>query len=428
TAMDAAQLSFAYRMNLATQADGGENLYMYADIDNTQYGTGGNAWVDSRLGNVTEGDSGWLTVTLDIGALPTGNHTITLGGFFNQSNRANEDAWIRFDDVVLSNAGGPSADDGATNILDGGNGNDTLYGSTGTDTLYGGAGDDVLYSGSRAGYTVADALAENANVNYNATTGNFYESVNGNTTYDNSVTAAAASTLNGVGGHLATITSGTENAAVLGYINTAGNGDSWLGGDDTGTEDDWYWNAGPEAGTHFSTGSTAEPGQYANWQSGQPNDWGSGQDHFQMRSADGLWADFTNTSNDDYVVEWEGSDVLGGGSVSTLNGGDGLDNLYGSDGEDHFIFEAASAFNDIDVIHDFDRTQADAIDISDVLSGLGVNAGNLSQYVDVTLGNGVRVDVTGSSSFGAPTQIASFAGSTNVTDEATMLANGTLII
>ena len=66
-------------------------------------------------------------------------------------------------------------------------------------------------------------------------------------------------------------------------------------------------------------------------------------------------------------------------------------------------------------------TQADAIDISDVLSGLGVNAGNLSQYVDVTLGNGVRVDVTGSSSFGAPTQIASFAGSTNVTDEATML-------
>lgn len=75
------------------------------------------------------------------------------------------------------------------------------------------------------------------------------------------------------------------------------------------------------------------------------------------------------------------------GGQTTLNGGDGLDDLYGSDGIDIFVFESASAFNDIDVIHDFDENDGDSIDLSDVLSGLGVNAGNLSNFVDIDPGS-----------------------------------------
>lgn len=428
SAMNAAQLSFAYRMNLATQADNNENLYLYADIGGTQYGTGGNAWVNSRIGNVTEGDSGWLTVTLDIGALGTGNHTITLGGLYTQANNGNEDAWIRFDDVTLSNAGAGSEDGSAVNLLDGGDGNDTLYGSTGTDTLLGGNGNDVLRSGSAAGYTVADALAENPNATYYAATGNFYEYVNGNTNYAGAVSGASSSTLNAVAGHLATITSAGENAHIFGIIGA----DSWLGGDDTSSEGDFYWNAGPDAGTQFWTGGaggSAVGGMYANWQSGQPNDWGGNQDHFQIRLADGTWADFTNTDVDDYVIEWEGSDVLVTGNTTTLDGGAGNDTLYGSDGEDVFVLGLLGSA-DSDDIEDFDSS-IDKIDLSDLLTAYNPMTDLITDFVQITTAGGdsvIRVDTAGGGNFGGAARVAGYViGVTGLTDEVGLEAAGTLI-
>ena len=112
----------------------------------------------------------------------------------------------------------------------------------------------------------------------------------------------------------------------------------------------------------------------------------------------------------------------------TLYGGDGMDTLYGGEGADTFVFEAASAFNDIDTIRSFTQAEGDILDISDILSGFGVNAGNLSQYVEVTSGNGLRIDTSGTSTFGVAQQVASFTDVIDVSDAATMLGNGNLII
>ena len=53
--------------------------------------------------------------------------------------------------------------------------------------------------------------------------------------------------------------------------------------------------------------------------------------------------------------------------LDVLYGQDGLDTLFGGAGADDFIFEAASAFNNVDVIKDFVANDNDTIDISDVL-------------------------------------------------------------
>lgn len=84
-----------------------------------------------------------------------------------------------------------------------------------------------------------------------------------------------------------------------------------------------------------------------------------------------------------------GNDILtGGDGIDVLNGGDGLDTLFGGQGADTFIFEAISAFNDVDDIKDFNAEEGDVIDVSDILFGLGVNAGNVSDYIDINISGG----------------------------------------
>jgi hypothetical protein len=72
------------------------------------------------------------------------------------------------------------------------------------------------------------------------------------------------------------------------------------------------------------------------------------------------------------------------------------------------------------------------LDISDILSVAGYNSATdaITDFLEIT-NNGansdVRVDVTGTASFGAGTQIASIIGVTGLTDEATLETNGTII-
>lgn len=94
-----------------------------------------------------------------------------------------------------------------------------------------------------------------------------------------------------------------------------------------------------------------------------------------------------DTQNTTQLIGGDGNDMLNGGDgLDALYGGDGLDQLFGGGGADQFIFEADSAFNDVDTIQDFNESDGDIIDISDVLSGINVNAGNISDYVDVSIG------------------------------------------
>jgi hypothetical protein len=147
-------------------------------------------------------------------------------------------------------------------------------------------------------------LNENPYLRYNPDTGNFYRYVATAVGNGAANAAASAALLNGVSGHLVTISNSDENI----YVRGLGAGSLWLGGTDAAIEGEWIWNgSGPEGGQIFSIGAAAQPGFYTNWSGGQPDN-GSNSDFLEMLGS-GLWTD-VNGGNRAYVIEWEGTDVL----------------------------------------------------------------------------------------------------------------------
>lgn len=152
-------------------------------------------------------------------------------------------------------------------------------------------------------------LNQNPYLRYNATTGNFYQYVATTANYAAANTAAGAALLNGVAGHLATITSAAENT----YVRALGTSNLWLGGNDSVTEGTWVWaGTGPEGGQTFWLGAaagSAQNGFYTNWLTANPDNGSGVEDHLEMQ-ASGQWNDAQNTVAKSYVIEWEGSAVL----------------------------------------------------------------------------------------------------------------------
>ncbi|MCD8570511.1 MAG: cadherin domain-containing protein [Alphaproteobacteria bacterium] len=144
---------------------------------------------------------------------------------------------------------------------------------------------------------------QNAGVYYSAATGNFYKYVNTNTTYNAANNAANAALLNGVNGHLVTITSAAENTFVRGIMGNH----IWLGASDAAQEGKWLWITGPEAGSQFSQGGNAVNGFYENWNGTEPNSGASANNAYL--NTNGTWYD-QNGGNRYYVIEWEGADVI----------------------------------------------------------------------------------------------------------------------
>lgn len=148
-------------------------------------------------------------------------------------------------------------------------------------------------------------LDQNPYLRYNAATGNFYRYIGTTATYAAASTAAAGMLLNGIAGHIATISNAAENT----YVRGLGSGALWLAGSDVTTEGSWVWaGTGPEAGQVFSLGSVTQGAFYTNWVTGQPDDSGN-SDYLEML-ASGQWTDVVGTGARAYVVEWEGSAVL----------------------------------------------------------------------------------------------------------------------
>lgn len=97
-------------------------------------------------------------------------------------------------------------------------------------------------------------------------------------------------------------------------------------------------------------------------------------------------------NGNDTIKGGSGNDVLYGDAGNDLIYGEqGADVLYGGAGQDTFFLEAASAFNNVDIIKDFTNgTAGDFIDISDVLSSYGYDAMTdiLSDWVITTTVSG----------------------------------------
>jgi len=150
-------------------------------------------------------------------------------------------------------------------------------------------------------------------------TGNYYDFIRTNTTWDNAKTAAESMSYLGISGHLATITSSIENNFLNTSFNTGLEAQfAWIGGWEPADDRVWLWAVGPEAGIQFSNDvSSTAPFNYANWGGIEPND-NKPQEDFAMFNIGlsfasinpGQWADASPTPSSldpviGYLVEFE---------------------------------------------------------------------------------------------------------------------------
>jgi|GEM_PF-2589188 len=151
-------------------------------------------------------------------------------------------------------------------------------------------------------FVIGDDFDDPGAYSYLAQTGHYYCISSNKLVWATADSNASGSTLGGLTGYLATVTSDAENG-----IATNGEGDTWLGASDATTEGEWFWVCGPEAGTQFWQGDeSGSPvgGMYENWKDGEPD--GGASNNFVMIKADGFWEDKEGTSENYYVVEYGG--------------------------------------------------------------------------------------------------------------------------
>ncbi|MDC0002033.1 hypothetical protein OAD76_01860, partial [Flavobacteriaceae bacterium] len=172
---------------------------------------------------------------------------------------------------------------------------------------------DPNISGERFfSFTIGDA-------NYLPSTEHFYVYEENNlVTWSDAKTLAESSTYFGLQGYLATILTEEENQISAEQITGTG----WIGASDEGTEGEWKWVTGPEAGTIFWNGNqngSAPPGAFENWNNNEPNNSGGNEDYAHITAdgvgIDGSWNDLPdNTAGQPldyqakgYIVEYGGT-------------------------------------------------------------------------------------------------------------------------
>jgi Ca2+-binding RTX toxin-like protein len=244
------------------------------------------------------------------------------------------------DDTIEGGAGSDtiSGDRGNDNI-DGGTENDYLNGGQGADTINGGTGDDIIYGGGMQTYdqyNIRDASAfGTAGVWFNEQTQSFYTLVTSGNNWIQSNTAAQAAVLNGVNGHLVTITSQTE----LDYLLSATGVDSyWVDGGDYTNEGAWRSYSGADSGAqYYSESGVGAVNNYSDlFAAGQPNN-GSTENYAYLYSVDSGIADSGLTGfahSVGYIIEWDAEDIMADLSANILNGDAGNDTIYGGGGID----------------------------------------------------------------------------------------------
>ena len=144
------QVTFQYRLQMSSEFEADEYGEVLISIDNQLYGLNNNDYVIRQAGNGNGGpdfDSGFVEVTIDVGTLSAGNHTLTLGGFLNKKTFGDEDIEISFTDVEITGTQLTDDTDTSDDVLFGDEGEDSIFGQAGNDTIDGGSGNDTIEGG-----------------------------------------------------------------------------------------------------------------------------------------------------------------------------------------------------------------------------------------------------------------------------------------
>ena len=337
------QITITYQIDADKKLDSDEHADVMVAIDGQLYGLSGNDYVARITGG---GDSGWQTVTIDVGNLSAGDHTIELGGYLNKKTDSKEDAFIKFSDVEITGEQAV-AEDTSDDTLDGGLGDDALYGQGGDDTLTGGEGNDILTGGdgfqdSLTGGAGNDTLIDTDGVlEAHGGEGSDIITVSFDANWDDDANGATDPTsanriTGGTGADVITVT-----MASLGFV-LALDADEAVAdiadGDDTVTLQGIYGSSLITLGGGNDTlvGGDGDDDVYGglgndNIQTGAGNDILRGEDGAdQLRGGAG----------NDQLTGGAGNDILfGDDDDDTLDGGDGADELTGGRGNDTLLFD-----------------------------------------------------------------------------------------
>lgn len=217
-------------------------------------------------------------------------------------------------------------------------------------------------------------------------------------------------------------------------------------GSDNSAERDWIWGDGEDNYIQGMDGADILEGGAG----ADRIDGGAGWDYARyIRSDAGINVNLETNLNTgghaegDVLIDIEAivgsnfDDVIRGGSAGdyikgevgndTLAGGDGVDSLYGGAGADTFIFDNATAFNNVDRVYDFDTAEGDRLDISDLLSGYDAANDALTDFVQIT-DNGTDSTLVVDADGGADSfvSIAKLYGVTGLTDVDHLESTGAL--
>lgn len=474
--------------NTASDGDGGtDTLYniervfgsLYADtitadsLDNYLDGKAGNDSLygadgaDTLLGgsgnDLIDGGNGADTVSYTIA---TSGVAVNLTTGIANDGDGGTDTLTSVETVIGSSFNDVIIGDSLANTMQGENGDDRFYGAGGNDIIYGGNGSDTAdYRTAASAITVTlvsgyfsvtdgdggtDTLYQLENV-----FGSAYNDVIAGTTGDNFMSGGAGNdSMNGNNG-IDTLSYLEASSAVTVNLMTGTASDGDGGTDSILNIENIIGSNYDDIITGFNFGNQLYGGAGNDILNGNNGtdllDGGDGVDTASYSSAAaartinlaGGTATGTSTAhtlvNIENVVGSNYNDTItGNAQANKIEAGDGNDNLYGAggldiltggSGADTFIFEANTAFGNVDTITDFNAGAGDKLDIANILEGFyeyGVDF--ITDFILMT-DDGTDTTVAVDQNGGGDNfvTIATLYGVTGFTDETSLEVSGTLI-
>lgn len=311
----------------------------------------------------------WVVLTSSSESYTSGSTSLTILGQDGDDNIYGDNT-TDTDDIIY----GGDGDDfirtwGGNDIVYGGDGIDTIYLDDGNDVAYGGNGNDVINGGDGDdeihGGEGMDTLRGNGGTDV------IYGDGGDDTIF----------------GHdeVDTIYGGSGNDTIKG-----GDSDDLLYGDDgddiifgQNDNDTIYGGDGEDlirgdAGHDYVYGDGDDDAVYGH----------SGNDHvYGGDGNDYLYGDDGNFTEwgDDFLFGDDGDDYLfGGDGTDRLEGGAGQDHLTGGNDDDTFVIDETSFVGAVDQITDFDTSEGDKLDISNILIGYDSGTDDIADFVSFT--------------------------------------------